>query len=285
MSLGFEAIAGLAGWGLVLADVPPPPPPQQIDTTALLLMSALGLITSAVTTVGWIWMLVHCYRHEPDREFWFLVMTLIPPAALVYFFIRWLPSHSDGSPTPKPLKRWSRGREIEQLEIAAKQIGNSHQWIQLGDALRDVGRFDEAATAYEKALAKENDNIQALWGAGVAHLELNDFRTARAHLEKGLAIKPDYKFGDLSLAYGRSLAELEEIDQSVQHLQQHVSRWRQPEALYLLAQLEVERGNPHQARAHLEGLLLDINGSPKAIARKHSRWKSRATKLLKQLPR
>lgn len=282
MTFGFNAIAAMGEPMLVLADVPPPQ--QQVDLTGFYLAMVIGWVIWIVTTVGWIWMLVHCYRHEPDREFWFLVMIFIPPAALAYFFLRWLPSNSSGTSTPKSLKRWSRGREIGQLEIAARQIGNPHQWIQLGDALRDVGRFDEAADAYEKALAKEENNIQALWGAGASHLELHEFDTARELLEKGLAIKPDYKFGDMSLAYGRSLAELGEIDESADHLEKHVGRWRQPEALYLLAQLEVERGNPGQARQHLEGLLLDINGSPKAIARKQSQWKSRATKLLKQLP-
>ncbi len=88
----------------------------------------------------------------------------------------------------------------------------------------------------------------------------------------------------MSLAYGRSLAELGELDGCTKHLEQHVNRWRHPEALYLLARVELERGNPAAARGHLEGLLLDINGSPKAIAKKQARWKTRAAKLLKQIP-
>lgn len=268
---------------LVLAVEDAPPQPVVYDFTGLYWMSLFWSLFWLVGVPFWVWMLWHCYKHEPDREFWFWVMLFIQPAALVYFFARWLPG--GGTKMPKGLKRWSRSREIEQLEIAARQIGNPHQWIQLGDALRDVGRFAEAADAYQKALAKEADNIQALWGAGVANLELKQFPEARIHLEKGLAIKPDYKFGDMSLAYGKALCELGEIDRSATHLEQHVLRWRHAEALFLLATLELERGNPVEARNHLEGLLLDINGSPKAIARKQSRWKSRAAKLLKQIPR
>ena len=281
MAFGARAVFGFVG---VLFAVEGQPQP--------VVMPDLGwwpwvwFLTWLVSMLGlpfWVWMLWHCYKHEPDRDFWFWVMLLIPPATLVYFFARWLPG---GQATmPKGLKRWSRSREIEQLEIAARQIGNPHQWIQLGEALRDVGRYAEAAVAYQKALAKEADNIQALWGAGIASLELGQFPEARGHLEKGLAIKPDYKFGDMSLAYGRTLCELGEIDRSAMHLEQHVLRWRHAEALYLLATLELERGHPAEARNHLEGLLLDINGSPKAIARKQSRWKSRAAKLLKQIPR
>jgi hypothetical protein len=282
MTIG--ALAALGMGGLLFAEETPPVQPMPpYDLTPWYWMIATAWVVSAITTVCWVWMLYHCYRHEPDREFWFWVMIFIPPAAVVYFFARWLPG--DSATMPKGLKRWSRGREIEQLDIAARQIGNPHQWVQLGDALRDVGRFDEAAAAYDKALAKEADNIQALWGAGISNLEQKQFAAARGHLEKGLAIKPDYKFGDMSLAYGRALAELGELDQSAKHLEKHINRWRHPEALYLLATLELERANPAGARQHLEGLLMDINGSPKSIAKKQSRWKTRATKLLKQLPR
>lgn len=281
--MDFRANAAFWWSGLLLAVEEGPPQPVMPDLGWWYwYITAISLI-SLLFVPFWIWMLWHCYKHEPDREFWFWVMIFIQPAAIVYFFARWLPG---GQATlPKGLKRWSRSREIEQLEIAARQIGNPHQWIQLGDALRDVGRYAEAADAYQKALAKEADNIQALWGAGVARLELKQFPEARAHLEKGLAIKPDYKFGDMSLAYGRTLCELGEIDRSATHLEQHVLRWRHAEALFLLATLELERGNPDQARNHLEGLLLDIKGSPKSIARKQSRWKSRASKLLRQIPR
>ncbi len=278
-------IPGIEWAALVLFAETPLPPETPPDLGWLPWLWLFSSVIWLATTLGWIWMLVHCYQHEPDREFWFWVMILIPPAAMVYFFVRWLPSRGGGGAAiPKGLKRWSRGREIQQLEVAAQQIGNPHQWIQLGDALRDVGRFAEAAEAYDKALAKEADNIQALWARG-SRGSMPKSSPPPAHLEKGLAIDPKYKFGDMSLAYGRVLSELGEIDLAADHLDQHVSRWRHPEALYLLATLELDRGNPDAARTHLQGLLFDLNGSPQAIARKHSRWKGRATRLLKQIPR
>lgn len=281
MAFGFEAALWFRG---VLFAVESQPQPVVPDLGWWPWVWFLTWLFSVLGLPFWIWMLWHCYKYEPDREFWFWVMIFIPPASLVYFLARWIPG-GGGRTMPKGLKRWTRGREIEQLEVAAQQIGNPHQWILLGDALRDVGRYADAADAYQKALAKEPSNIQALWGAGASCLELKQFPEARAHLEKGLSLKPDYKFGDMSLAYARTLCELGEIDQSATHLEKHICRWRHAEALYLLATLELERGHPAEARNHLEGLLLDINGSPRSIARKQSRWKSRAVKLLKQIPR
>ncbi len=265
----------------LLADAPPPQQPLPNPAFWTWVLFAYWVLGPLITGF-WIWMLWHCYNNEPDRQFWFWVMLFIQPAAVIYFFTRFL-SHS-GSGLPKGLKRWSRGKEIEQLETAARQIGNAHQWVQLGDALRDVGRFPEAIEAYEKALAKEADNIQALFGAGVSYLEIQNYLAAKEHLKNGLEVKPEYKFGDLSLSYAKALCELNELEQAEIHLEQHTKRWRQPEALYLLATLALERDDPASARTHLEGLLWDIKGSPSSLARQHSRWKSRANKLLKQLP-
>ena len=93
-----------------------------------------------------------------------------------------------------------------------------------------------------------------------------------------------YKFGDVSLAHGRALVELDELDAARTHLQQHVRRWRHPEAMYLLARLCANQGDTTAAREHLSGLIQDINGSPAAIGRKFGRWKSRARQLLRKLP-
>ena len=119
----------------------------------------------------------------------------------------------------------------------------------------------------------------------MVRIELADYAAARQLLERALALDPKYKFGDVSLAYARVLCELNEDEPAARHLERHVRQWRHPEALYLLATLSLEQGDVPQARNHLEDLLIDLKGSPKAIARKQARWKSRAAKLLKQLPR
>ena len=73
------------------------------------------------------------------------------------------------------------------------------------------------------------------------------------------------------------------IEAARSHLEQHVKRWRHPEALFLLAELCVDQGEAKMAREYLLALVQDINGSPTAIARKHGRWKSRANQLLKKI--
>jgi len=241
-----------------------------------------------VTFVGYliflIWMLWHCVRTEPDRQFWIWLMIVVPVIGpCMYLAMRYLPSANYQGPAL--LRRWIRSRELTRLETAAIQIGNPHQFIQWADALCNVGLLDQAATAYGKALAKDPGNLPALWGAAQVATAQNRHQDVCLLTRQILDRDPQYKFGDVSLALGRSLQHTGEISAATAHLDQHVRRWRHPEAVYLLGSLHAHQGNSDAAREHLQALLHDINGSPAALARRFGRWKSRARQLLKQIAR
>ena len=242
--------------------------------------AVLGLLSVGLT----VWMLVECLRKDPDRYLWvWIILFAAPPlGALVYFFLRWLPVNEIR--LPQFLRRYARGRELDRLRLAATQIGNAHQHIQLADALRELGEWDEAAAAYQKALEKEPNNLQALWGAAQTDIHFDRYESARDRLKSMLEIDPQYKFGDVSLEYGRTLCKLDQIEAAVEHLEEHIRRWPQPEAMYLLASLHAEKGNHEQARSHLLSMMLDINSSPRGIARRQAIWKSRGRRLLRRLP-
>lgn len=270
----------------MLEDFADGPGPVSVDAVGGWPLVVYGLgwrVASLLYLVFWLWMLWHCLRTEPDRLLWLWVMIVVQGVGpVLYFVLRYLPS-TELRP-PSFLRRWTRGRELARLETAAMQIGNPHQFIQWGNALREVGRYEQAAGAYDRALQKDALNLQALWGAAqVATLRKQPERTrdlTRQILDKD----PQYKFGDVSLAHGKTLVELGERDAAAAHFEQHVKRWRHPEAVYLLARLLAEQGRTQPARDHLQSVLHDINGSPAAIARKHGRWKSRARQLLRRLP-
>jgi hypothetical protein len=271
-------------------DIPPPEfgsdqyPPELFDETKFwlfdLFWSAVGFAQFAFV----IWMIIECLRKDPDRFLWLWVILILQPIGpWIYFFVRWLPS-SDFR-LPKGMQRWSRGKELHRLEAAAMQIGNAHQFIQLGDALRETSRPVRAGRAYGEALAKEPENQQALWGASHVDFEQKQYESALPRLERLLEIDPQYKFGDVSLLCGKTLYEMGDRARARSHLEKHVQRWRHPESLFLLATLEAESGHLAKARSTLQSMLMDINGSPRAIARKHVLWKSKARKLLRKLPR
>lgn len=242
------------------------------------LTGGLGLVYFAFVC----WMLVHCLRTEPDRQFWFwLIIVVQGIGPLLYFVLRYLPAVDYRG--PEILRRFVRGREVERLKTAAIQIGNPHQFTRWADALRDVGQLDAAASAYGRALAKDPRDLQALWGAAQVATAQHRYADARDLCRQILEKDPQYKFGDVSLELGKCLVELGDQPAAAEHLDKHVRRWRHPEALFLLAQLRCNEGQIQSAREILQAMLHDITASPAAISRKHGRWKSRARQLLRKL--
>jgi hypothetical protein len=230
-----------------------------------------------------IWMLAYCVKYDPERNMWLWIMLLIHPFGMIaYFFIRWLPSST--LQPPRFLRQFLSGRELERKRIAAAQIGNAHQHVELGDALREVGRLKEAGDSYERALEKDPRNLAALWGAGLVAYRLENYQTARERLSRVLEIEPSYKFGDVSLCYANTLLKLNESDAAKVHLEQHTKRWRHPESLYRLAEIRAQNGDPKAARELLQGLIMDVDASPRAISRKFYFWKGRAKRMIRRLP-
>jgi hypothetical protein len=229
-----------------------------------------------------IWMLVECVRKEPDKYTWvFIILFGFGIGPMIYFFVRWLPQRN--LQPPGWLRGLSRGSELRRLRSAAAQIGNPYHFVQLGDALRETWHFEEARDAYARALAKEPANLSALWGAGLVELHFKSYEAACAFFEKIMQLDPQFKFGDSSLAYAKTLIHLERTNEAIDHLEQHVKRWRTPEAVYLLATLYADAGRDDEARSHLHTMLLDIDASPLSIARKQGAWRRRGRQLLKKL--
>jgi hypothetical protein len=247
----------------------------------LLLYHPFALLSGAL----WVWMLIHCARNDPERNLWLWILFIgNVPAAFIYFLVRWLPGArlSGGSSL---LARWTKGRQIPRLEVAARNIGNAHQFVELGEAYRETGKTDRAAECFGKALQKDPASMPALWGAAQVEMKRQNFPAAKLHLEQILAKDGTYKFGDVSLAYCRTLVALNESDAARERLEQHLKRWTHPEAYVLIATILIERGQHQPAREHLEATLLDLRGGPAFFARQNRGWARQAKRLLAKLPR
>jgi len=240
-------------------------------------------IGSIIFTALMIWMLIHCLRNDPDRYIWFWVILVFQPfGALIYLFVRFLPQLSNDQPAL--FKRFSSGKEIRRLQINADRIGNAHQFVELGEGLLAARRYAEARDAFSQALEKESDNLPALWGGACADHALEEIPAACEKLNRLMQLDRTYKFGDASILHGKCLIASGEKDAARDHLQLHTKKWRHPEALYLLAELCIEQGDDVSARDLLEGIIADLDSSPRAIARKSMHWKGKARSLLKKLP-
>ena len=104
------------------------------------------------------------------------------------------------------LRRVGRPEEalpLNQKAIRLNPLGSTTGYRELGDTLRDTGRFAEAVSAYKKAIQLEANNIMAHVGLAATYSMMGLEKEARAEAAEVLRINPKFSVEYLAkiLAY------------------------------------------------------------------------------------
>jgi hypothetical protein len=244
------------------------------------------MITGSIafaTTGFWMLMIFDCVRSEPKGSSWlWLLIVLNFPGAIIYFITKKLPYLN--LPTPTFLKQWTMKDALWNAEAGVANIGKSHQYVTLGNVLAEMGKLDRAAECYQAAIEKEASNTNALWGCATIAMERQNFDLARGYLQDLLKLDRDYKRGEASLLYGKSLYELQQWSAAKTHLDLDVKQWSHAESFLLLAKIAVNvDGDRVAARTYLETMLARLKASPRFNYRRNQRLIRSAQKMLKTL--
>ncbi len=235
-----------------------------------------------ILTAFWVWMLIDSYQNDPTQLAWFwLVLFLCLPGALIYFFNRKPTSQSRKS--LHPLRRLQLQQELHRARIAAKYIGKAHQFLILGNILLDLGELDRAKCAYATALSKEPKNPYALWGSASVAFYQDRFAVASRHLELLLKIDPRHLQGDASLMYAKVLFKLEKWSIIELHLQEDIYYWGHPESIIMLARIEMQNGNVGTAKKMLDNMISKLRASPTYHYRRYRQVVREAESIIRHL--
>ncbi len=239
-------------------------------------------VVTLIASGFWMLMIFDCVRNDPEKGTWLWILILLNiPGAVIYFLVRRLPYLH--IPMPAQVKRWTYRSKLWDAEAAAKNIGNAHQFVALGNVLAESHQLDRALNAYDQALAKEPKNPHALWGTASIEMRRKRFADAKQRLETLLEEDLDYKFGEASLVYGTALYELEDWTAAKAHLQDDMKRWSHPEASLMLAKIQVQDGERDAAKENLEMMMFKLKASPRFHYRKKQHLFRQAQRMLKSL--
>jgi hypothetical protein len=244
------------------------------------------MITGSIafaTTGFWMLMIFDCIRSEPKGSSWlWLLIVLNFPGAVIYFVTKKLPDLH--LPTPNFLKQWTMKDALWNAEAGVANIGKSHQYVALGNILVEMGKLDRAAECYQEAIAKEPKNTNALWGCATIAMERKNFDLAQGYLQDLLKIDRDYKRGEASLLYGKSLYELQQWPAAKAHLELDVRQWSHAESFLLLAKIAIDHDDDRAAaKTYLETMVARLKASPRFNYRKNQPLIRSAQKMLKTL--
>lgn len=236
------------------------------------------------TFLFWAWMFYTCFLHERDqsRILWALVLVFLHIiGAVLYFVFRWLPRAL--SITQASIKRQKLNCELQQALANVRNIGKAYQYVQLGRVYEEIQQVDHALAAYQQALTKEPNNTDALWGSAAIELAHRNSEQALPMLQRLIEIRPDFKFGDASLAYGKALFDCGDFSLAQQHLESHLKQWSHPEAALLMAKIQTHQQNTPGACEVLETMITNVQGAPDFHYRKHRQHVVQGQRLLRSL--
>lgn len=195
------------------------------------------------------------------------ILTCIIIVTLVYLFNQG--SKNQSHRTLNPLRRLQLQQELNKAKIGVRYIGKAHQYLILGNILLELGEFDRAQLSYTKALNKDPKNPYALWGAASVASHQNQWAVASRHLELLLKIDQKHLQGDASLLYAKVLFNLEKWSIARIQLSEDIYYWGHPEAIVMLAKIEIQDGNIGTAKKMLENMLFKLKGAPTYHSRRY----------------
>jgi tetratricopeptide (TPR) repeat protein len=134
------------------------------------------------------------------------------------------------------------------------QPDSANAYNHLGVALLQTGRVDEAMVYYQKALALQPDFAEAHNNLGNALLQKGSGDEAIAHFQKALELQSDYANARYNL--GNALVQKGRVDEAISHYQQVLKI--QPgfaEAHNNLGSLLLQKGQVDEAMAHFRTAL------------------------------
>src|SRR5690242_19027345 len=135
--------------------------------------------------------IVHFIRRRPDNYWIWVILFLGPLGAIIYLVMEALP---DIGLLGTSSKFFSRRKRIGQLEAIVRQNPSSGNYEELGDLYMDEGRFQQARTAFDRAITPRTDAPDPFYRRGVCAIRLGDPQAAIPDLERVVNSEPDYDF-------------------------------------------------------------------------------------------
>ena len=219
----------------------------------------MPIVLAAITVIIQACFIIHVYKS--GRPYWWALIILSFPVigCIVYYFSEIFPGTQEARKAEKLArtlgKKLAGDREfthkVEEVEIC----GSVDNKISLAHECMQRGLYDDAARLYRgcmTGLYAEDPNL--LLDLTAAQVEQQNFKEARATLQRLLAKHPDFKPNDASLLHARVLEGTGDSDGAIRTYETLLPVYVGLEARYRYGLLLKKLGRADQARAALNAM-------------------------------
>ena len=226
--------------------------------------------------------IVHFIRRRPDTIWLYVIIFLGPVGALAYLVMEVVP---DLVLLRKSLDSFGRRKRIRLLEALVVHNPSFGNFEELGDLYLEEEKFARAREYYDKAVAARPDSIDALYGRGVAEIQLGDFAGAVRDLEPVVTHDPKHDLHRAIALLAHAYAKTGQPDKADALFQQAVAISTHSETYLNYATFLAAQQRPAEARQWAEAILAKKATMPRYLQRRQRPWFRGAKALLKRLPR
>jgi len=224
--------------------------------------------------------IVHFIRRRPDGYWLFIILFLGLPGALIYFVVEVIP---DAGLLRQSFKVFPRRKRIHELENAVIDNPSAGNYEELGELYSEEGRWERARQCYDKSISARTDSPDPFYRRGIAELELGDFASALADLERVVAKDPQYDFHRAIGLLAHAYAKTGQPDKADAYFQQAVKISTLSETYYNYATFLAAQGRRAEAREWAQKILAKKPTMPGYLRRRERPWFRKASGLLKRL--
>ena len=225
--------------------------------------------------------IVHFIRRRPDTYWLYIILFLGPVGALVYVFAEVLP---DLQLLNQTFKGMARGKHIDALEIVIHDNPSAGNYEELGELYMEDGKFQQARSAFDKAIAARSTTLDTFYHRGVSAILMGDAPAALPDLEKVASNDPQHDFNRAAglLAQAYALTGQKEKAEALFRRVTTVSTLSETHLNF--ADFLAAEGRNAEAREWVQKVLEKELTMPRYLRRRERPWFRRARKTLKQLP-
>ncbi|HEY4355665.1 MAG TPA: tetratricopeptide repeat protein [Acidobacteriaceae bacterium] len=225
--------------------------------------------------------IIHFIRRRPDTFWIWIILFLGPIGALIYIFAEVIP---DAGLLQQSFKVFSRRNRIGLLEAAIRSNPSAGNYEELGDLYLENGKFEQARSAFDKAVAARSDTLDVFYRRGICALELDDPIAAIPDLERVIRTSFDYDFHRAAGLLAHAYALTGQREQAEKLFQRATSASVSSETYLNFATFLASEGRNAEARQWLQSILDKKASVPGYQRRRDRKWFRLARQKMKQLP-
>ena len=224
---------------------------------------------------------MHFIRRRPDNYWLWIIIMGGGLGALVYICVEVLP---DLGMLRHSFRVFSHRKRVKYLEIIILDNPSAGNYEELADLYLEKKKYAKAKECYDRAISSRTDSPDPFYRRALCEIELNDFSSAVADLEKVVGKDKNYDYqraaGLLAYAWSRN-------NQGAQaaNLFEEITRTSTlSETQFNYAQFLAAEGKPAEAREWAQRVMIKKATMPRYLKRRERPWFRRASGLLKRLP-